>query len=241
MGEDDKDTFMIADFGTKLVRFVAAKQRGVRIPGQGNATAKMSRTLNMPFMPIIFADGQYAIFDNMAELKVQTDQIGFDLEHMKQALKTLARLHAMSYAFFNHSNVDVKDFSTALKLMINKSFHTSASPQDKAKAKSEIQAGFENLLSVLSRSSQGQGLAKKVKAKYQDRLYAIFKEAHTASSGSFSVLCHGYPVQENFMFSYKREEGSGMSFGSPVDAKLVKFQVCTDDTMKLLHSHNIHI
>ena len=43
---------------------------------------------------------------------------------------------------------------------------------------------------------------------------------------SFSVLCHGFPVQENFMFSYKRENNNAVqSFGQPIDAKLIKFNV----------------
>ena len=46
------------------------------------------------------------------------------------------------------------------------------------------------------------------------------------NQNSFSVLCHGFPVQENFMFSYKREGNNvTQSFGQPVDAKLIKFNV----------------
>ena len=63
------------------------------------------------FRPVIFADGQYAIFDDMSEFKVQTDETGLDLEHMKLALKTLAKLHAMSFAYFNNANVDIKGVS----------------------------------------------------------------------------------------------------------------------------------
>ena len=33
---NEKDTFMIADFGTKLVKFVARKRNVLRVPGQGN-------------------------------------------------------------------------------------------------------------------------------------------------------------------------------------------------------------
>ena len=62
---------MIANFGTKLVRFVAAKKKGYRVPGQGAAAKKITRSLGMPFRPVIFADGQYAIFDDMAEFKVR--------------------------------------------------------------------------------------------------------------------------------------------------------------------------
>ena len=47
----------------------------------------------------------------MSEFKVQTDETGLDLEHMKLALKTLAKLHAMSFAYFNNANVDIKGVS----------------------------------------------------------------------------------------------------------------------------------
>ena len=56
----------------------------------------------------------------MSEFKVQTDETGLDLEHMKLALKTLAKLHAMSFAYFNNANVDIKGVSYFLKrLAIN--------------------------------------------------------------------------------------------------------------------------
>ena len=40
---------MIANFGTKLVRFVASKKKGYRVPGQGAHAAKITRSLGMPF------------------------------------------------------------------------------------------------------------------------------------------------------------------------------------------------
>ncbi len=61
---------MIADLGTKLVKFVAKMRRGMRAPGVGSGAGKITRTLNLPFQPVIFADGQYAIFDDMADFKV---------------------------------------------------------------------------------------------------------------------------------------------------------------------------
>ena len=36
----------------------------------GPAAGRIIRSLNMPFRPVIFADGQYAIFDDMAGFKV---------------------------------------------------------------------------------------------------------------------------------------------------------------------------
>ena len=55
----------------------------------------------------------------------------------------------------------------------------------------------------------------------KDRLYHIYKDAHVSSS-SFSVLCHGFPVQENIMFSYHED---GKFRGKPKDTKLINFHV----------------
>ena len=61
---------MIANFGSKLVKFVQKQRKGLRAPGQGSGAGKIVRSLGMPFRPVIFADGQYAIFDDMAGFKV---------------------------------------------------------------------------------------------------------------------------------------------------------------------------
>ena len=45
---------MIANFGTKLVRFVASKKKGYRVPGQGAHAAKITRSLGMPFRYSIY-------------------------------------------------------------------------------------------------------------------------------------------------------------------------------------------
>ena len=52
--DKDKDTFMIANFGTKLVRFVASKKKGYRVPGQGAHAAKITRSLGMPFRQSLY-------------------------------------------------------------------------------------------------------------------------------------------------------------------------------------------
>ena len=56
---------------------------------------------------------------------------------------------------------------------------------DKAEAKKKLQSGFEHLLQVISGTPDGEALAAKAKSKFQDRLYAIYKEAH-ATSNTFS-------------------------------------------------------
>ena len=144
---------------------------------------------------------------------------------MKLALKTLAKLHAMSYAYFNNARVDVKDFAVALRLMVDKYYQPSASSEDKSKAKNILEEAFDHMIQIVSNVQDGSSIAKKAKSKFRDRLYAIYKDAH-ASSSTFSVLCHGYPVQDSFMFSYQKDNAM-ISFGKPINAKLIKFHVST--------------
>ena len=84
-------------------------------------------------------------------------------------------------------------------------------------------------MAVISKTSDGKLIAEKAKKKLRDRLYYIYKDAHVSSS-NFSVLCHGYPVQENFMFSY---HSGGHLRGNPKDAKLINFHVRNRVTFKI--------
>lgn len=58
---------MIAEFGEKLVRFVAGQKRN-RVPGKITSPF----TWQLPFQPVIYADSQYAIFHDMSGFKVNT-------------------------------------------------------------------------------------------------------------------------------------------------------------------------
>ncbi len=153
------------------------------------------------------------------------------MEHMKLALKSLARLHAISFAYFTNGTDDIKAFSEALKLMIDRHYQPSASPEDRTKAKDKLSASFDNLLNVISGTDGGSSLAKKAKSKFSDRLYNIYKDAH-ASSSNFSVLCHGFPVQENLRFSFAKE---GNMRGKAIDAKLINFHVKNVLTHESIH------
>ena len=82
----------------------------------------------------------------------------------------------------------------------------------------------EHLLQVVSTVQDGPAIVKKAKSKFGDRLYAIYKDAHSTSSSTNGVLCHGYPVQDSFMFAYQKD-GALAAFGKPVNAKLIKFHV----------------
>ena len=195
----DKDTYIVSDLGTKIATFVGAK--------------KLRKPLSLPFQPVIYADARYAIFDDISAYKTVT---GFlDMDHTKQALRALAKLHAMSYAYFNQGTDDIKGFSEVLKMIVAKNFQPTAQQEDRNSANTFLNMMFENMLSVV-KSNGEEMLAEQTKNKFGDRLYPIYKDAF-ASSSTFSVLCHGFPMSENLRYLYDAS-------GRPTDVRLTGFQ-----------------
>ena len=127
---------------------------------------------------MIYADSKYAIFDDLKAYKTFRDDTGFDLEHMKVALKGLAKLHAMTYAYFNRGSDNLQNFAQTLKLMVNRHYQPSSAKEDIDAKKKELALKFDYLLEVV-RSTDGEGakLADAATAKYcsGDFLYNIFK------------------------------------------------------------------
>ena len=151
----DKETFMVSELGKKIAEFVT------RIKSQ---QGKMS----VPFRPVIYADSRYAILDNLNTYKIiDRDSTGFDLEHMKIALKGLAKLHAMTYAYFNRGSDNLQNFAQTLKLMVNRHYQPSSAKEDIDAKKKELALKFEYLLEVVrSTDAEGARLADAAAAKY---------------------------------------------------------------------------
>ena len=161
----EKETFMVSELGKKIAEFVT------RIKTQ---QGKMS----VPFRPVIYADSQYAILDDLKAYKTFRDDTGFDLEHMKIALKGLAKLHAMTYAYFNRGSDNLQNFAQTLKLMVNRHYQPSSAKEDIDAKKIELALKFEYLLEVVrSTDAEGTRLADAAATKYGsgDYLYNIFK------------------------------------------------------------------
>ena len=161
----DKETFMVSELGKKIAEFVT------RLKSQ---QVKMS----VPFRPVIYADSRYAIFDDLKAYKTFRDDTGFDLEHMKIALKGLAKLHAMTYAYFNRGSDNLQNFAQTLKLMVNRHYQPSSAREDIDVKKNELALKFDYLLEVVrSTDAEGARLADAAAAKYGsgDFLYNIFK------------------------------------------------------------------
>ena len=131
---------------------------------------------------MIYADSKYAIFDDLKAYKTFRDDTGFDLEHMKIALKGLAKLHAMTYAYFNRGSDNLQNFAQTLKLMVNRHYQPSSAKEDIDAKKKELALKFEYLLEVVrSTDAEGARLADAAAAKYGsgDFLYNIFKVSYS--------------------------------------------------------------
>ena len=198
----DKETFILIDLGAKISDFVASN--------------KITRQrMSVPYRPVIMCDSQYAILEDLQDYKLMLDDTGFNLDHIKKTLKAMAKLHAMSYAYFNNSGDDVQSFSEALKMIIAKAYQPSAPAPAKEQQKTELTQSFERLLLVIRAAGASQQLVDELSKEYKTKLYDIFREANSSVS-NFSVLCHGFPTPMNINFLYDGQ-------GRPVDVKFTGF------------------
>jgi len=162
-----------------------------------------------PLPRVIYADKQYAIFPDISAYKPCIKST-LDETHLKVGVRALAKLHAISYAYFNRSSDSVKEFSEVLKVLVDRHYQPGATHEDKAEAKRMLETQFESIVTSMENISQAEQ-AKTMK----NMLYNIYKEGRQSSS-VFSVLCHGCPTVENMVFLYNKDN-------IPVDAKLVNF------------------
>ena len=191
---------MLSDLGTKISKFVAAK--------------RLRKRIAVPFQSVIVADHQFAIFDNMDKFKpFQPASLlqGLDLDHAKVALQSLAKLHAMSFAYFNTEDdgVDALTFSQSLLMLIDRKYQPSASQESIQEAQSELEDDFHKILSVVARTDPK--MAEQLERRFSGRLFGIFQSALTSDGSNFNVLCHGSSTPDKFSFFYEKvtEMGTG--------------------------------
>ena len=115
---------------------------------------------------------------------------------MKVGVKALARLHALSYAYFNRSvycvilNIsnfilssssdNVKDFSGTLKVLVDHSFQPAASAEDREAARLGLEDVFDHLIAILEQNGAEARVIEKSKTM-KSMLYNIYKEARQTS------------------------------------------------------------
>lgn len=225
--------FITTELGMKLTSFVSLVDKERQMAGivkevQGsNQSLKRSTTFNWPFQPAIFTDNQYTIVNDMGDYNIASTMgdIGLDLNHTKMALKALARLHAVTFAYFEKTKE-----REALQVMFDAPYQPSATADDKANAKEKLSESFDNLLRLVRYNMHeddeklaGDAVANRLQAKFGDaqKLYDLYVKALTVPSDGFITLCHGTPTISKFRFSYGSTDGTK---DQPVNAKLVEFQ-----------------
>lgn len=195
-----KDTFMVSDLGRKMGEFVDSM--------------KLKTPMKIPFQRVIYADEEYAIFNDIKLYQKQSLDKVLDEAHLKAGMKALAKLHAISYAYFNKSENNIKEFAEVLKLLVHHEYQPSATHNDKAQAKIQLEKKFMAIFGILEDQNEGKKVLDQAKG-LKNVLYNVYKEANQSSS-PFSVLCHGSPTLRNIIFLYNAE-------GIPVEAGFVDF------------------
>jgi len=173
--------------------------------------------LSLPIPQVIFSDAQYTILPDVSAFRYHDKNVPLDEAHLKLGVRALARLHALSYAYFNKSSDNVKDFSAILKVLVDPAYQPTSNTADKDAARSMLEENFEKLIKVLESNQAGPRVLEKT-ITMKSMLFNIYKEARQSSS-VFSVLCHGQPTLDNVIFMYDQS-------GIPIQAKFVNFSNC---------------
>merc|ERR1712013_295254 len=169
----DKDTFIVADLGRKMGSFVDGMR--LKVP------------LGDPFPRVIYADKQYAIFPDISAYR-PCKQSTLDETHLKAGVKALAKLHAISYTYFNRSFDSVKEVSEVLKLLVDRHYQPAATPEDKAEAKRMLEKMFEGIVTTMEKTGQVEQVKTMKNMLYNkedipvDAKLVNFSDARIASS-----------------------------------------------------------
>ena len=97
----DLNTLMAVKLGPMLASYLSEfKTNKNKISEPTGRPGSIRRVnLSLPFHPIVYTDDKYEIFDDISGYKNAPVSDGLDLPHMKLALKALAQLHAISFAY----------------------------------------------------------------------------------------------------------------------------------------------
>ena len=233
----DKNAFMQRDFGVMLRNFILdyikASNEEEHLSGankrRSQSSIKRAAALSLPFHPLIYSNAEYDVFDDLRLYRAAsvTDNGQFDLNHGKLALKSLAKLHAISFAFFEKGQDDLdfrtNKFPNILDILVDKQFQQTL-PECQGGVQEKLRSKFENLLKVVRATKDEEGggniVAEKLQKKFNgQRLFTPFKDA-LATHSPFSVVCHGFPALQKNSFKFLYDEETGL----PVKAELVKFE-----------------
>merc|ERR1712226_286977 len=209
----------MVDLGPKLVSSITEmmKNKKTLVEAPGRQGSVKRTTISLPLHPLVYSDGTYEIYDDVSGYKnAKKVDDGFDLSHMKAALKALAQFHAVSFAHFTSNKTSKK----SLDELVDNPYKSSASEDLIRNEKAKLSSMFDTLINVI-RANTGNGgdsVAKKLESRFKtERLFNIFKEARESSS-KFSTLCHGFPTTDSFKFLY-----DGNSSDVPIGVEMIGF------------------
>ncbi|XP_023336807.1 uncharacterized protein LOC111707859 [Eurytemora carolleeae] len=162
----------------------------------------------LPFFPLIFSDNKMTVFDNDPLYTSLPSDRKLDEVHLKVVMKSLARLHAISFIFFKRSNDENS------KALLSDSAFTE---ENRATTTKLLENRLDRVLTTLAAEGCSEEEIKMVKT-LKNSLYNIYKEAATSNS-LLPVLCHGEPTPANIKFKYAAD-------GLPIDARFVNLEKC---------------
>ena len=215
----DLNAFLIAQLGPMFAGYLSGftKNKTKIAESTGRPGSIKRVNLSLPFHPIVYTDDKYEIFDDITGYENAPISDGLDLPHMKLALRSLAQLHAISFAYF----AEVKDVTDVLDVLIDKCYQPSASKEVQKTEKTKLSQMFERLLQVIrsNKAEGGESVARKLESRFNsERIFNAYKEALTTPS-KFSVVCHGFPTAQSFKFLYDKDNSD-----VPMGAEIVGFE-----------------
>jgi len=192
-GNRNRDLMVLTELGPQMGRFADH--------------ARSKAPLSLPFQRILFTDNQLSALPDISAYRAADCGSYLDEAHLKAGMKALAKLHAVSFAFFASNR-------EALPRLADSALNTD----DKEALKQKLDLQVEGLVSLLSKvSGLSQGVLEWAKG-LKRVVHNVYREAKQYSS-VFSVLCHGSPSPKSIVFAYKDDV--------PVDAKVVDFSSCS--------------
>ena len=212
------DDYMMSNLGPKLVSCVTEvmNNKKILIEAPGRHGSVKRNAISLPLHPLVYTDGKFDIFNDGDGYKhANKVDDGFDISHMKVALKALAQLHAVGFAHFSANKGSMKNFDD----LVDNPYNGSVPEESIRDEKTRLSSMFGTLINVIRTvPNGGDSVAKKLETRFNaDRLFNIYKEA-IAGSSKFSTLCHGFPTTESFKFLY-----DGKTTDVPVGVEVVGF------------------
>ena len=215
----DLNDYMMINLGPKLVSCVneVMKTKKILIEAPGRQGSIKRNAISLPLHPLVYSDGKFDVFNDVSGYQHASKvEDGFDLSHMKAALKALAQFHAVSFAHFALN----KTSKRTLDDLVDNPYNGTLSEESIRNEKAKLSSMFDTLINVIRgcTGNGGESVAKKLESRFKaERLFNIYREA-LESSNKFTTLCHGFPTTDSFKFLY-----DGNNADVPTGVEIVGF------------------